>query len=125
MEITKLEVLKSIIDNQPITKQTIRTIHKLLQVLEINKKDLMTTMPKKEKELYALLKKHCEKIVADLYEMVINFPRQSQQFLALAKEQEQYYNAIFGESTESFIMPNVVIKRDKSKTSINVIDELK
>ena len=117
MKQTKLEALEAIIANN----RDIRTIHKLLQVLEVPKRDVMK-LERKDKIFYTRLKSYCEYIVANLYEMVIERPRQAAQYLQLAKEQENYYNTIFGESIESAITPDIIIKREKSSTNINVID---
>lgn len=117
MKQTKLEALESIIANN----KEIRTIHKLLQVLEVNKREVVK-LEKKDKKFFTKLKSYCEELVANLYEMVIERPRQATQYLQLAKEQENYYNTIFGENIESAIIPEIVIKREKSSTNINVID---
>lgn len=117
MKQTKLETLQAIIANQT----EIRTIHKLLQVLEIPKREVLK-LEHKDQELYTKLKRYCEQLVANLYELVIDRPRQATQYLQLAKEQENFYNTLFGESIESSITPEIVIKREKSSTNINVID---
>lgn len=117
MKQTKLEALEDIIANN----KEIRTIHKLLQVLEVPKRDVIK-LQRKDKRFYTRLKSYCEELVANLYEMVIERPRQAAQYLQLAKEQENYYNTIFGESIESAITPEIIIKREKSSTNINVID---
>lgn len=118
MKQTKLEALEAIIANN---MSSVRTIHKLLQILEIPKREVIK-LQKKDKKLYFKLKSYCEELVANLYELVIDRPRQATQYLQLAKEQESYYNTIFGESLESAITPEIVIKREKSTTNINVID---
>lgn len=104
------------------TANTVRTIHKLLQVMDINKRDIKK-LEREEPNFIFEFKKYCEYLIANLYEYVIDRPRQAQQYMALAKEQEQYYNLLFGEQQDAFITPDIVIKREESATSITIIDE--
>ena len=114
---TKLEQLENIIK----ATDAPRTIHKLLQVLEINKREV-DKLQKKDKKLYNKLKEQCNKLVADLYELTIDRPRQATQYIQLANQQEELYNKLFNETIEQSIAPSVIIKRDKSTTNINIIN---
>lgn len=120
MKDTKIKQLQALINSN----NKIFTIHKLLQLLEISKKDIQK-MEKKDKKLYTELKKQCEVLVANLYELIVERPRQATQYLQLANQQEQFFNTIFGESTENITMPDIVIKREKSSTNINIIETTK
>lgn len=120
MKQTKLEALEDIVANN----KEIRTIHKLLQVLEIPKREIQK-LQKKDKKLYQRLKAYSEELVANMFEMVIERPRQAAQYLQLAKDQESFYNTLFGEATDNIVMPEIVIKREKSNTNINIIDAKK
>ena len=118
MEARKIEILEHIIKNGV----EIRTIHKLLQTLDINKRDV-AKIENQDIEFYNKLKKHCEYLVANLYELVIDRLRQATLYLQLAKDQEEFFNNLFGESTDNILLPEIVIKREKSSTNINIVEK--
>ena len=118
---TKKQALESIIN---ANNNEIRTIQKLLQATNIKKREVRE-IKEQDVEFYNMLHEHCEMLVANLFELIIDRPRQAQIYLTLAKEQEALFNNLFGDNVENSLMPTIEITRDNSSTTtIDIIDDI-